>query len=56
MRAAYYETFEGPVTVKNLPDPNPLVYGCGGCPQCLSGNHQVCDHQFQPGVTIINRF
>jgi alcohol dehydrogenase len=29
----------------------PFVGGCGGCPQCLSGNHQVCDHQFQPGFT-----
>ena len=113
MRAAYYETFEGSVTIKNLTDPNPpeggvvikveatglclsdwhgwkghdpdislphvpghelagvvqatgkgvdrwkpgdrvtlpFVCGCGGCPQCLSGNHQVCDHQFQPGFT-----
>ena len=113
MRAAYYEKFEGPVTIENLPDPTPpedgvvikveatglclsdwhgwkghdpdirlphvpghelagvitaagkgvnnwktgdrvtlpFVCGCGGCPQCLSGNHQVCDHQFQPGFT-----
>jgi alcohol dehydrogenase len=29
----------------------PFVCGCGECPQCLSGNHQVCDHQFQPGFT-----
>ena len=29
----------------------PFVCGCGGCPQCLTGNHQVCDHQFQPGFT-----
>jgi alcohol dehydrogenase len=29
----------------------PFVCGCGTCPQCLSGNHQVCDHQFQPGFT-----
>jgi len=29
----------------------PFVCGCGGCPQCDSGNHQVCDHQFQPGFT-----
>jgi alcohol dehydrogenase len=29
----------------------PFVCGCGSCPQCLSGNHQVCDHQFQPGFT-----
>lgn len=29
----------------------PFVGGCGGCPECQSGNHQVCDHQFQPGFT-----
>jgi alcohol dehydrogenase len=29
----------------------PFVCGCGSCPQCISGNHQVCDHQFQPGFT-----
>jgi len=29
----------------------PFVCGCGSCPQCVSGNHQVCDHQFQPGFT-----
>jgi alcohol dehydrogenase len=29
----------------------PFVCGCGHCPQCLSGNQQVCDHQFQPGFT-----
>jgi alcohol dehydrogenase len=29
----------------------PFVCGCGACPQCLSGNHHVCDHQFQPGFT-----
>ncbi|MCC6603892.1 MAG: zinc-dependent alcohol dehydrogenase family protein [Anaerolineae bacterium] len=29
----------------------PFVCGCGRCPQCLSGNHQVCDFQFQPGFT-----
>jgi alcohol dehydrogenase len=29
----------------------PFVCGCGTCPQCLSGNHQVCDRQFQPGFT-----
>ncbi|MGA6926242.1 MAG: zinc-dependent alcohol dehydrogenase family protein [Desulfosarcina sp.] len=113
MRAAYYEQFEGPVTIETLPDPHPpadgvvikveatglclsdwhgwkghdpdiilpivpghelagvvetvgknvrhwtpgdrvtlpFVCGCGACPQCLSGNHQVCDHQFQPGFT-----
>lgn len=29
----------------------PFVGGCGHCPECLSGNHQVCDNQFQPGFT-----
>jgi len=29
----------------------PFVGGCGHCPQCASGNHQVCDDQFQPGFT-----
>ena len=29
----------------------PFVCGCGVCPQCASGNQQVCDHQFQPGFT-----
>ena len=29
----------------------PFVGGCGACPQCDSGNHQVCDNQFQPGFT-----
>ena len=29
----------------------PFVCGCGICPECLSGNHQVCDHQSQPGFT-----
>jgi alcohol dehydrogenase len=29
----------------------PFVGGCGKCPQCTSGNHQVCDHQFQVGFT-----
>jgi alcohol dehydrogenase len=29
----------------------PFVGGCGRCPQCISGNHQVCDAQFQPGFT-----
>ena len=113
MKALYYETFGGPVSLQNLPDPAPspsgvvisvkasglcrsdwhgwmghdpdirlphvpghelageivatgknvthwrigdrvtvpFVGGCGGCPQCVSGNHQICDHQFQPGFT-----
>jgi alcohol dehydrogenase len=29
----------------------PFVGGCGSCPQCASGNQQVCDFQFQPGFT-----
>ena len=29
----------------------PFVCGCGICPQCISGNQQVCDDQFQPGFT-----
>ena len=29
----------------------PFVCGCGTCEQCLSGNHQICDKQFQPGFT-----
>jgi alcohol dehydrogenase len=29
----------------------PFVSGCGACPQCHSGNHQICDYQFQPGFT-----
>ena len=29
----------------------PFVCGCGICPQCASGNQQVCDNQFQPGFT-----
>lgn len=34
----------------------PFVCGCGVCPQCLSGNQQVCDHQFQPGFTAWGSF
>lgn len=29
----------------------PFVCACGSCPECASGNHQVCDVQFQPGFT-----
>jgi alcohol dehydrogenase len=29
----------------------PFVCGCGSCPECKSGNHQICDNQFQPGFT-----
>jgi len=34
----------------------PFVCGCGSCPQCDSGNQQVCDHQFQPGFTAWGSF
>jgi len=29
----------------------PFVCGCGTCPECASGHHQICDHQTQPGFT-----
>ncbi|MCH7549232.1 MAG: zinc-dependent alcohol dehydrogenase family protein [Candidatus Krumholzibacteriota bacterium] len=29
----------------------PFVCGCGECPECLSGNQQVCDNQYQPGFS-----
>ena len=29
----------------------PFVSGCGHCPTCLTGHHQICDHQSQPGFT-----
>ncbi|MCA9913074.1 MAG: zinc-dependent alcohol dehydrogenase family protein [Anaerolineae bacterium] len=34
----------------------PFVCGCGTCPECASGNHQVCDYQFQPGFTAWGSF
>jgi alcohol dehydrogenase len=34
----------------------PFVAGCGKCPECASGNEQVCDHQFQPGFTAWGAF
>ncbi len=34
----------------------PFVGGCGHCPECVSGNHQVCDNQFQPGFTAWGSF
>jgi alcohol dehydrogenase len=34
----------------------PFVSGCGCCPECISGNHQVCDNQFQPGFTAWGSF
>ncbi|MEL4455679.1 zinc-dependent alcohol dehydrogenase family protein [Lutimonas vermicola] len=113
MKAAVYETFQGPISVQNVEDPKPndhgvvisvkatglcrsdwhgwmghdtsielphvpghefagtieligknvknhkvgdrvtapFVCGCGSCRQCLSGNHQVCERQSQPGFT-----
>ncbi len=29
----------------------PFVLGCGRCPDCARGDHQVCAHQHQPGFT-----
>lgn len=29
----------------------PFVCACGTCSQCVSGNHQVCERQSQPGFT-----
>jgi alcohol dehydrogenase len=29
----------------------PFVLGCGQCGQCLSGNQQICDNQYQPGFS-----
>lgn len=34
----------------------PFAVGCGACPQCLSGNHQICDNYFQPGFTAWGSF
>ena len=34
----------------------PFVCGCGGCPECESGNPQVCRNQFQPGFTAWGSF
>ena len=34
----------------------PCVSGCGKCEYCKSGNHQVCDDQFQPGFTAWGSF
>ena len=113
MKAAYYDQFQGPISIENLPDPMPVeggvvlkveatgvcrsdwhgwmahdsdiklphvpghelagtiaaigkgitkfkigdrvtvpfVSGCGKCEKCTTGNHQVCNNQFQPGFT-----
>ncbi len=29
----------------------PFVAACGHCFECATGNHQVCEHQFQPGFS-----
>lgn len=34
----------------------PFVSGCGHCGECHSGNHQVCENQFQPGFTAWGSF
>lgn len=34
----------------------PFVCGCGECEQCLAGNQQICDRQFQPGFTAWGGF
>lgn len=34
----------------------PFVCGCGRCVECASGNHQVCERQFQPGFTAWGSF
>jgi alcohol dehydrogenase len=34
----------------------PFVGGCGHCPECHSGNQQVCADQFQPGFTAWGSF
>ncbi len=34
----------------------PFVCGCGDCEQCVSGNQQICDRQFQPGFTAWGGF
>ena len=34
----------------------PFSVGCGSCPQCNTGNHQICDNYFQPGFTAWGSF
>jgi alcohol dehydrogenase len=34
----------------------PFACGCGHCHECNSGNHQVCERQFQPGFTAWGSF
>ena len=34
----------------------PFVAGCGRCFECHTGNHQVCENQFQPGFSAWGSF
>ncbi|ESY85252.1 zinc-dependent alcohol dehydrogenase family protein [Mesorhizobium australicum] len=34
----------------------PFAVGCGHCFECTSGNHQVCEHQSQPGFNAWGSF
>jgi len=34
----------------------PFCCGCGYCPQCNTGNQQICDNYFQPGFTAWGSF
>ncbi|MCZ8547682.1 zinc-dependent alcohol dehydrogenase family protein [Mesorhizobium qingshengii] len=34
----------------------PFAVGCGRCFECTSGNHQVCEHQSQPGFNAWGSF
>ncbi|MFA6112267.1 MAG: zinc-dependent alcohol dehydrogenase family protein [Candidatus Latescibacterota bacterium] len=34
----------------------PFCCGCGVCPECRAGHHQVCPHQFQPGFSAWGSF
>jgi alcohol dehydrogenase len=34
----------------------PFVCACGGCEQCLTGNHQICTRQQQPGFSYWGSF
>mgnify|MGYP002713087302 CR=1 FL=1 len=34
----------------------PFACGCGYCPQCQTGNQQICDNYFQPGFTAWGSF
>ncbi|PHN04683.1 zinc-dependent alcohol dehydrogenase family protein [Flavilitoribacter nigricans] len=34
----------------------PFSMGCGSCPQCRTGNQQICDDYYQPGFTGMGCF